>query len=90
MQHRRVSFYVEWIEKKHINEICQLLISSGAMSLFVDEDMDEQYIPGQSFMHAHTVFRFRMERTIPTHELLIDLAMQPYVYSAGEINRLWL
>ena len=88
MRYRHVSLYVEWKNGKYISEICTLLITSGALNLYIDEDMDEQYIPGQSFMHTHTVFRFRIKRTVSAHELLIDLAMQPGVYSAGEMNRL--
>ena len=87
MRHRHVSLYVEWANRKDIREICTFLISNGARNLYVDEDMDQQYIPGQSFLHAHTVFRFRINQTIPEHELLSALAMHPGVYSAGEIIR---
>ena len=86
MQHRHVSLYVEWTSEKKICEICVLLIGNGVRNLYVDEDMDLQYIPGQSFSHAHTVFRFRISRTTPIYELLSAVAMHPGVFSAGEIQ----
>ena len=85
MRHRHVSLYVEWKNGKNIDEIRALLISKGARNLYVDEDMDQQYIPGQSFSHAHTVFRFHISQATPAHELLSALAMQPCIYSVGEI-----
>ena len=85
MRHRHVSLYVEWKNGKNIDEIRALLISKGARNLYVDEDMDQQYIPGQSFSHAHTVFRFHISQAMPAHELLSALAMQPCIYSVGEI-----
>ena len=87
MRYRHVSLYVEWTDEKSINEVSQFLINHGARYLYVDEDMDQQYIPGQSFLHEHTVFRFRVNRTVPVHELLSDLAMQPGIFSAGEIKQ---
>ena len=85
MRHRHVSLYVEWKNGKNIDEIRALLISKGARNLYVDEDMDQQYIPGQSFSHAHTVFRFHISQATPAHELLSAPAMQPCIYSVGEI-----
>ena len=85
MRYRHISLYVEWTDKKDVSAICQFLTGSGAESLYVDEDMDQQYIPGQSFPHEHTVFRFRIRRTVPAYELISALATQPGVYSAGEI-----
>ena len=89
MRHRHVSLCVEWTGGKNISEVCAFLAGRGARDLYVDEDMDLQYIPGQSFSHAHTVFRFRISRTAPVHELLSSLAMQPGIYSAGELHRIF-
>ena len=86
MRNRHVSLYVEWTGAKKINEICSLLFSNGARNLYVDEEMDEQYIPGQSFSHAHTAFRFCISRELPSYELLSALASQPGVYSVGEMT----
>ena len=85
MRYRHVSLCVEWTDRENINEISALLTGSGARDLYVDEEMDQQYIPGQSFLHAHTVFRFRISRETPVYELLSALAAQPGVYSAGEM-----
>lgn len=85
MRDRQVSLYVEWADRENIREICAFLAGSGARDLYVDEEMEQQYIPGQSFSHAHTVFRFRIDRTAPVHELLSSLAIQQGVYAAGEI-----
>ena len=85
MRYQRVSYYVEWTGKKNIGEISSFLISGGARYLYVDEDMEHQYIPGQSFSHTHTVFRFYTGQARQAHELLSALAMQPGVYSAGEL-----
>ena len=89
MRYRYVSLCVEWTDGKDIGETCAFLNGSGACGLAVDEDMDLQYIPGQSFRHAHTVFRFRVRRTVPVHELLSALAMRPGVYSVAEIGRIF-
>ena len=85
MRNRHVSLCVEWAGEKNIPEVSALLAAGGALDLYVDEEMDEQYIPGQSFTHTHTVFRFRAGRAAPVHELLSALAMRPDVHSAGEI-----
>ena len=85
MRHRHVSLYVEWKNGKNIDEICAFLISKGARNLYIDEEMDQQYIPGQSFSYAHTVFRFHISQAAPVHELLSSLAMQQCVYSVGEV-----
>ena len=84
MRYRHVSLYVEWVNRKDIMGLCAFLVRNGARNLYVDEEMNLQYIPGQSFSHAHTVFRFRIIRTAPAHELLSAIAMHPGVFSAGE------
>ena len=86
MRGQYVSIYVEWAGGKNIDEICQFLVSNGVRDLYVDEDLDQQYIPGQSFSHAHTVFRYRTNQSSPSHEMLSALAAQPGVYSAGEVT----
>ena len=86
MRYRRLSFYVEWTDRKDISGICHLLLNSGAWYLSVDEEMDQQYIPGQSFLHEHTVFQFRVSRSTPVHEMLSSVASHPGVYSAGELT----
>jgi len=85
MRYRNVSLYVEWADGKNIDAIRTFLAGRGARHLYVDEDMDRQYIRGQSFSHAHTVFRFRINRETLPHTLLSALAMQPGVYAVGEI-----
>ena len=86
MRHRHVSLFVEWADRKDIRETCAFLATHGAQNLYVDKDMDQQYVPGQSFSHTHTVFRFRIDRTAAVHELLSTLAAQPGIYSVGELE----
>ncbi|MBR5959967.1 MAG: hypothetical protein IKZ98_03155 [Clostridia bacterium] len=85
MRNQHVSLYVEWVHRKDIRDICAFLISNGVRDLYVDEDMDQQYIPGQSYSHDHTVFRFSTDQSLPAYELLSALALQPGIYSVGEV-----
>ena len=74
MRNQHVSLYVEWIHRKDIHDICAFLISNGVRDLYVDEDMDQQYIPGQSYSHDHIFLRDDQAQAVMVHRRKIEHA----------------
>ena len=77
---RSVSLYVEWETDEGEDAIITLLQREGARNVWVDEDADLEQSPCGGIVHAHSVFRFRIDRQ-SVYEALSAVAMYPPVFS---------
>ncbi len=83
---RCVSLYVEWTDEEDISSVMHLLERYGAVLFEIDNDIDLECYPSQEIKHNHTVFRIRIDRKLPTYEILSELIHLPSVFSVSEMR----